>query len=103
MTDISKVTGHAIFRGCFKEVVKRSPDGTLDLNGFILLPAPNRFRKLLKAPQGLDGSTIAKSFGTFDEDAFMNLQKADYPDRKNPCPPQFDLFDVYLAWRGVSA
>ena len=67
----------AEFRGCFKEVGNPVDGELLDLDDYLLLAAPNRYRKN-------SSDVIARQLTEFP-----------YP---NPIGIEFDLFDSYLAW-----
>lgn len=85
------------FRGCFKEVATKSQDGFLTVLGgaFLLLPAPNRYRKMGDA---VDGAVFSWSQKNWHHDAIVARQLSEFPDIPNPVGVEHDLFDVYLAW-----
>ena len=67
----------AEFRGCFKEVGKPVDGGLLDLGDYLVLAAPNRYRK--------------------DTTDVIARQLVEFP-YPNPIGIEFVLFDCYLAW-----
>lgn len=83
------------FRGCFKEVALHQNDGSMFICGYRLLPAPNRFRKMMTAPEN---HVTSWGEGLYDLAAVVSRQSAEYP-WPDPVGFEFDLFDSYLAWR----
>lgn len=70
-------------------------DGRYQCGRFTVLPAPNRYRKMIST----SGSVCSWSGGSFDNAAVIKRQSEDYA-YPNPIGIEFDLFDCYLAWEG---
>lgn len=86
------------FRGCFKEAAVNQSGGFLLIMGYRLLPAPNRYRKMIEK------SAFVTSWGggSHDHEAVVARQSAEYL-WANPVGFEFDLFDIYLAWQETAA
>jgi len=85
------------FRGSFKEHGRQLPDGRIDLGHAIVMPAPNRYRKMIRKDASI---TSSWGDGDYDNAAVIERQASEFP-YPNPVGIEFDLFDVYLAWEPV--
>jgi hypothetical protein len=85
----------AEFRGYLKEIGRPLGDNCFSVGGYRLMPAPNRYRKMLepdpKIYQSYDGAA-------WNNEAVIARQAADFP-WPHPAGIECDLFDTYLSWR----
>lgn len=81
------------FRGSFKEITSPDSLGRLLVAGSYLLPAPNRYRKMIEHAE----CKTSWGEGNFDNDAIIARQSTEF-EWPNPQGLEFDLFDCYLSW-----
>lgn len=92
------------FRGSFKECWLPTGDGRFRVCDWLLMVAPNRYRKMRSSPiecieRGSAWNHLMGRLEIAENDAVVAQMSKDWPDWPNPVGLQNDLFDEYLAWR----